>query len=83
MKPSTSPLPSTAQAQKPAEGRCRYQSAPSKAVDSGSSAVTTAPWVLGTWRSASARNSGKPTITPNAVMPSSGHSARTGRFRRP
>ena len=37
-----------------ADGRCRNHRAPSTAVDSGSSAVTTAPCVLGTCRSASA-----------------------------
>ena len=78
MKASTRPVPSSAQAQNARLGRWRNHSAATTAVASGSRPVTTAPWVLGTNRNASARNSGKPTTTPSAVRPSKRHSWPVG-----
>src|SRR5665213_615976 len=65
-KARTSAQPSMAQAQKPAEGRCRNVIAAAMAVASGSTPVTTAPCMASTWRSARARKSGKPTTVPSA-----------------
>ena len=83
MNASTRPVPTSAQPQKAGLGRWRNHSAATTAVASGSNPVTTAPWVLGTKRSARAKNSGNPTTTPSAVKPSKRHSRPVGVLRLP
>ena len=81
-KASTRAQPSTAQVQKPSDGRWRSTSAATTAVPSGSTPVTTAACMASTWRSARARKSGKPTTVPSALTNRSLACAMAGRGAR-
>ena len=80
-KATTSALPSAAQAQKPAEGRCRCSQAPTAAVASGSTPMITLACTASTWRMAIEDSSGKPNTTPPEVMASGSQSSRARQRR--
>ena len=82
MKASTATSPKPAASQKPRDGDSPARRTANTAVQAGSSAITTAPWVASTWRSASAVKSGKATTTPNAMIASERHWAPWGRGAR-
>ena len=82
MNASTATSPKPAASQKPREGDSPARSTANTAVQAGSSAITTAPWVASTWRSASAVKSGKAATTPNAMIASERHWAPRGRGAR-
>ncbi len=82
MKASTATSPKPAASQKPRDGDSPARSTANTAVQAGSSAITTAPWVASTWRSAIAVNSGNATTTPNATIASERHCAPWGRGAR-
>ena len=82
MNASTATSPKPAASQKPRDGDSPARSTANTAVQAGSSAITTAPWVASTWRSASAVKSGKAATTPNATIASERHWAPRGRGAR-
>ena len=82
MNASTATSPKPAASQKPREGDSPARSTAKTAVQAGSSAITTAPWVASTWRSASAVKSGNAATTPNAMIASERHWAPRGRGAR-
>ena len=78
MNASTAASPPPAAIQKPRDGDSPARSTANTAVQAGSSAITTAPCVASTWRSASAVKSGNATTTPNATIASERHCAPRG-----